>query len=261
MRAQSKRTVWLLPLLLIVVGAVLLLDNFLLLDVDLAPYWPWLLVLVGLQVLVKGDIAPSWQAHSFGITRGSVRSGTLEIESGEIDVQIRALRKPGRLIAGQYTARSRPNLTVRNNHATLQLQRGQTWWLSMADWDLGLAGDLPWGLLVSSWLGNLDVDLRGLTLDRAVLASGMGTVTVACPDQSSGPISARSTFGDVRVNVPDEMRATIIVKAGPFARVHVDSRRFEKAGDRRYVMLSDENSPQMPLEITVSTVFGTISVN
>lgn len=261
MRAQSKRTVWLLPLLLIVVGAVLLLDNFLLLDVDLAPYWPWLLVLVGLQVLVKGDIAPSWQAHSFGITRGSVRSGTLEIESGEIDVQIRALRKPGRLIAGQYTARSRPNLTVRNNHATLQLQRGQTWWLSMADWDLGLAGDLPWGLLVSSWLGNLDVDLRGLTLDRAVLASGMGTVTVACPDQSSGPISARSTFGDVHVNVPDEMRATIIVKAGPFARVHVDSRRFEKAGDRRYVMLSDENSPQMPLEITVSTVFGTISVN
>lgn len=261
MRAQSKRTVWLLPLLLVAVGVALLLDNFLLIDVDLAPYWPWLLVLVGLQVLVKGDIAPSWQAHSFGITRGSVRSGTLEIESGEIDVQIRALRKPGRLIAGQYTARSRPSLSVRNNHATLRLQRGQTWWLSMADWDLGLAGDLPWGLLVSSWLGNLDADLRGLVLDRAVLASGMGTVTVVCPDRGSGPISARSTFGDVRVNVPDEMPATIIVKAGPFARVRVDSGRYEEVGDRRYVTRDTEHSPQAALEITVGTVFGTVHVN
>lgn len=261
MRAQSKRTVWLLPLLLVVVGVLLLLDNFLLLDVDLTPYWPWLLVLAGLQVLVKGDIAPSWQAHSFGITRGSVRSGTLEIESGEIDVQIRALRKPGRLISGQYTARSRPSLNVRNNHATLQLQRGQTWWLSMADWDLGLASDLPWGLLASSSIGNLDVDLRGLVLERAVIASGMGTVTAVAPDRASGPIFLRSTLGDVRVAVPEDMPATIIVKAGPFARVRVDSRRYEEVSENRYVTRDPGNTLQGALEITVSTVFGTIHVN
>ena len=71
MRAQSKRTVWLLPLLLVVVGVVLLLDNFLLIDVDLAPYWPWLLVLVGLQVLVKGDIAPSWQGRTPSASRAA----------------------------------------------------------------------------------------------------------------------------------------------------------------------------------------------
>lgn len=258
MRAQLNRTVWLLPLLLVAVGVVLLLNNFLLLDVDLTPYWPWLLVLVGLQVLVKGDIAPSWQAHSFGITRGSVQSGTLEIESGEVDVQLRALRKPGRLIAGQYTARSRPSLNVRNNHASLHLQRGQTWWLSMADWDLGLAGDLPWALLASSSLGNVDADLRGLLLDRAVLASGIGTVTAVAPDRGSGPIFLRSTLGDVRVAVPEEMPATITVKAGPLARVRVDSRRYESIGDNRYVTRDPGSVPQSPLEITVSTVFGTI---
>lgn len=261
MRAQSKRTVWLLPLLLLAAGTILLLDNFLLIDVDVAPYWPWLLMLAGLMVLVKGDIALSWQAHSFGITRGSVQSGTLEIESGEIDVQIRALRKPGRLIAGQYTARSRPSLAVRNNHAALRLQRGQTWLLSLADWDLGLTGDLPWGLLVSSSLGNLDIDLRGLLIERAVAASGMGTVTVICPDRAGGPISARSTFGDVRVAIPEDMRASVIVKAGPFARVRIDERRYEGLDAKRYLTRDTGAAPTDTIEVTVSTVFGTIYVS
>src|SRR3989304_4020183 len=119
MDAQPKRAPWLWPLALMIVGVVLLLRNFLLVDVDVTPYWPVLLVALGLQLLWRGDIAPSWQAHSFGITRGSVQSASLEIESGELDVQLRALRKPGRLIAGQYTARSRPGLTARTNHASL----------------------------------------------------------------------------------------------------------------------------------------------
>lgn len=261
MRAQSKRTVWLLPLLLVSVGMILLLDNFLLIDVDLAPYWPWLLVLAGLMVLIKGDIAPGWQAHSFGITRGSVQSGTLEIESGEIDVQIRALRKPGRLIAGQYTARSRPGLAVRNNHATLRLQRGQTWLLSLADWDLGLAGDLPWGLLASSSLGNLDIDLRGLLIERAVVASGMGAVTVVCPDRAGGPVTIRSTFGDVRVAIPEEMRASVTIKAGPFARLRIDERRYEALDDNRYFTREAGVTSPATIEVTISTVFGTIYVS
>lgn len=261
MRAQSKRTDWLLPLLFVAVGAILLLDNFMLIDVDLARYWPWLLVLAGLMVLLRGDIALSWQAHSFGITRGSVQSATLEIESGEIDVQIRALRKPGRLIAGQYTARSRPSLAVRNNHATLQLQRGQTWWPSLADWDLGLTSDLPWSMLVSSSLGNLDIDLRGMPLDRALIASGMGTVSVICPDRASGPLSFRATFGDVRIAVPEDVRAHIIVKAGPFARVRIDPRRYETLARDRYLTREGDAAPLAEIELTASTTFGTITVN
>jgi hypothetical protein len=174
MDSQPKRAPWLWPLLLTVGSVLLLLHNFLLIDFDVAPYWPVLLVAVGIQLLLRGDIGPSWQAHTFGITRGSVQSASIEIESGELDVQVRALHKPGRLTAGQYTARSRPALTVRNNHATLRMERGQTWWLSLADWDVGLANDLPWSVLVSSYLGQMDVDLRGLIVERAyVIRSAM----------------------------------------------------------------------------------------
>lgn len=265
MRSQPKRALWLWPPILIVAGVVLLLDNFLLLDVDLSPYWPILLVLLGIQLLLRGDIGFSWQTHTFGITRGSVQSASLEIESGELDVQLRSLRKPGRLIAGQYTARSRPGLTVRNNHATLRMQRGQTWWLSLADWDVGLAQDLPWNLLVSSYLGRLEIDLRGLTIERAYLSSGLGSVQIACPDQPAGPVYARSTFGDVRLSIPENCRTMIQVKAGPFARVRADQSRFINLKPGTYITAENDEviEPDMTADVTITahTVFGSIYIS
>ena len=266
MEAQPKRALWLWPVLLIIGGVILLLKNFLLISFDIRPYWPVVLVALGVQLLVRGDIAPSWQAHTFGITRGSVQSGSIEVESGELDVQLRALRKPGRLIAGQYTARSRPTLMVRNNHATLRMQRGQTWWLSLADWDVGLAHDLPWGILVSSHLGSLEVDLRGLVIDRAYVSSGFGSVTVACPDRASGQVYARSTLGDVRVTIPPQSHAVIRVSASPFGRVRVDATRFVLIEPGVYATVQSgghESGQDEPLDLNVlaSTVFGSIYIS
>ncbi len=264
---MAKRAPWIWPLLLIAGGVALLLHNFLLVEFDLMAYWPVLLVLVGLQLLFRGDIALTWQAHSFGITRGSVQSGSVEIESGELDVQLHVLHKSGRLVAGQYTARSRPELSVRNNRATLRMQRGQTWWLSLADWEVGLADDLPWGVLVSSYLGRLDVDLRGVQVERAYVSSGLGSVTLGCPAQAPGPIFARSTFGDVRVAIPARSRAVITLKISPFARTRFDRDRFSQVepgifvslrpGETRDAVNSTEGlSPD--LTVTVEAVFGTV---
>jgi hypothetical protein len=266
MEAQPRRAPWLWPILLMIGGVILLLRNFLLVNFDVRPFWPILLVALGVQLLVRGDIGPSWQAHTFGITRGSVQSGSIEIESGELDVQLRALRKSGRLIAGQYTARSRPALTVRNNHATLRMQRGQTWWLSLADWDVGLAHDLPWGVLVSSHLGRLEIDLRGLEIDRACVSSGLGSVNIVCPDQASGTVFARSTFGDVRLAIPPQSRATIRVNPSAFGRVRVDSTRFALAGPGVYASVGHDGQDDavdgpLDLEVVASTVFGSIYIS
>ncbi len=267
MNSQPKRAPWLWPILLAIGSVVLLLDNFLLIDFDMRPYWPVLLIALGIQLLLRGDIGPSWQAHTFGITRGSVQSASIEIESGELDVQLRALRKSGRLTAGQYTARSRPALTVRNNHATLRMERGQTWWLSLANWDVGLANDLPWGVLVSSHLGRLDVDLRGVLVERAYLSSGLGEVTVTCPDMAKGVIFARSTFGDVTFTVPERSRATITIKTGVFGRVKIDETRFEEIEPGIYSTIEaipihgEEAEPAIDLTLVAQTVFGTVQLN
>jgi hypothetical protein len=265
MDAQTKRAPWLWPLILMIAGLILLLNNFFLISVDVKPYWPIILIALGIQLLLHGDIAPSWQAHTFGITRGSVESASIEIESGELDVQLRALRKPGRLIAGQYTARSRPGLTVRHNHASLKMQRGQSWWLSLAHWDVGLANDLPWSILISSYLGHLEADLRGLAIERAYVSSGIGNVSVACPHRAAGTMFARSAFGDVQLTIPENSRVQITVKTGPFGRVRVDETRFKELTPGVYTNADqyDDSTPAgaAALNVVASTVFGSIYVS
>jgi hypothetical protein len=263
MDAQPKRSPWLWPLIVMIGGLILLLKNFFLIDVNVTPYWPVILIALGIQLLLYGDIAPSWQAHTFGITRGSVESASVEIESGDLDVQLRALRKPGRLIAGQYTARSRPGLTVRHNHASLRMQRGQSWWLSLAHWDVGLANDLPWGVLISSYLGHLEADLHGLTIERAYVSSGIGNVSVACPRRAAGTVFARSTFGDVQLTIPDDSHVQITIKTGPFGRVRVDESRFTQIEPGIYTNHDGEAeaAEEPALNVVASTVFGSIYIS
>ncbi len=261
MRSRSGRLslfMFIPPMLLIAVGVVLLLRNFGLIEnVDVLRYWPVLLILGGLQVLTRGDVGLSWQTQTFGITRGTVQSAILESSSAELDVKIRALRREGRLIAGQYTGRSRPGLAVRGEQARLYLNRGQTWPFSGADWEIGLAKDLPWSLALTAHLGELDVDLRGLTVRRADLATGFGDVRLVLSEQISEGVRARSTLGNVVLSVPRDMEAMIRVAARPLGRLQIDEARFLMIEPGLYATLGYEQAESLVFA-EVSSTFGTV---
>jgi hypothetical protein len=262
---KQGRSPLILPLILIAIGVLLLLRNFLLIEnIDLLRYWPVLLILLGLQLLIRGDLGITWQSQTFGITRGSVQTAALEANSGELDVKIRALRREGRLIAGQYTGRSRPNLNVRGDHAQLSMQRGQTWPFSQADWEIGLARDLPWKLLVSGHLGEMDVDLRGLYIDQAHVASGIGDVRVVLSDLAAidhrGDVRATSTFGNITLVIPEQVEAIVHVGAKPMARLQVDEARFLMIEPGVYATLGYEQSAA-PVNVELASTFGTVRLS
>jgi hypothetical protein len=245
------------PIVLMLVGLVILLNNFMLIEADIVGLWPVILILIGIGVLWRGDLAPSWEAHTFGITRGSVESASLEISSAEIDVRLKSLGRAGRLIAGQYTARSRPYLSVRNNHASLVMHRGNTWLFSLADWELGIAQDIPWGLLLTTHLGTIQADLRGLNLTKAHIATGIGDIRVTSPEQATGPLYVRSAFGDIYFTVPHSTPVLLNVQASPLCKV-VISGGFQADNTGKYYV-SPAYQPESPaLEVILAATFGNI---
>lgn len=257
---KAQRSPILLPIILVVLGILILLDNLLLLDSNITNYSPILLIALGGLILWRGDLAPSWQAQSFGITRGSVESGALEISSAEIDVKLSSLKRAGRLIAGQYTARSRPRLAVRNNHARLTMRRGDTWLFSFADWEVEVARDLPWSLLMSSHLGEISADLRGMQLNQAHIASGIGNIKVISPDQEAGPIYVRSTFGDIQLIIPRDIPAVITINGSRMSKVWVRSRDIDTHEDQKVYTTSTYRPEQPALDITIASTFGDIQL-
>lgn len=253
--SERNLLLWLWALILVITSVLLLLNNFLLLDFDVLQLWPLLLVALGLQVVLRGDLGLSWAGQNFGITRGSVEAGTLRANSGELDLRVRAVQREGRLIAGQYTARSRPELHADGNRAILTMLRGRTWLFSLADWDLTLADDLPWDLLLSTYLGEIEVDLRGLIIERAHIASGTGDIRMVGPDTPAGPISIRSTLGDIYLAVPENVEAAVFVHGGPLFGINVQSSRWEKRRDDLYVTPGIDDAIE-PLEFTIRGTTG-----
>jgi hypothetical protein len=259
---RSSRPNYIVPLVLIGAGILLLLNNFLLLKSEaLTRFAPVLLVLVGLQLLLRGDLGLTWQSYTFGITRGNVQTASLEAVSGELDIKVRALRREGRLIAGQYTGRSRPTLALRGEHAHITMQRGQTWPFSLADWEVGLARDLPWTLLVSTHLGEIDVDLRGLYIDEAHVAAGLGDVRVTLsdvmPEGDSYGVRVCATMGNITLVVPQQVEAVIVVRSKVTGHLNIDETRFLMIEPGIYATLGYQRSAT-PAAVELSTTFGTV---
>ncbi len=255
MRATRGLLLW--SLALIVLGVVLLLNNFLLLSgFNADALWPLILVVLGGVILLRGDLVPSDEARSFGITRGSVESAAIEISAAEIDVQVYALQREGRLIAGQYAANSRPALDVQDTHANLKMDRAATPWLSFADWRVGLARDLPWSIFATTHLGQVQLDLTGLIIQRAVIATGFGDVRLVCPQEAFEPLYVRSTLGNIHVIVPPGYRVQVKTSGAPMFRVHVDGNRFQPQ-EQHGVYLARDAAGDLPLiEIDISGTFG-----
>ncbi len=256
MPAKGSRGPWLWPLLLAGFGVVLLLNNFLLLgDFNALSLWPLVLVIIGAMILLRGDILPSAEGRTFGITRGSVESATLEINAGEIDVQLRGLQQEGRLIAGQYALASRPAMRVSDTHTHLAMSRAATPWFSLSNWELGLARDLPWELFISTHIGEINLDLADVIVKEAILASGIGDIRVIAPAEVLDNIQIHSTLGNIHLITPVGYRTRITVQRGRFFGIHADENRYEQFEDQTFVALNPHEGAPL-VEILVSGTFG-----
>jgi hypothetical protein len=253
---RATRGLLLWSLALTALGIVLLLNNFLLLrGFNAGALWPLLLVVIGGVILLRGDFVPSDEARSFGITRGSVESAALEVSAGEIDVHAYALQREGRLIAGQYAANSRPSLDVQENHANLKMDRAATPWLSFADWRIALTRDLPWSLFVTTSLGQVQLDLSGLVMQRAVIATGFGDVRLVCPEEAFEPLYVRSALGNIHIIVPPGYRVQVKTSGSAMFRIHADETRYE-AQEHGIYLARDVESQRSLIEIDISGTFG-----
>jgi hypothetical protein len=252
LQAKETRGPVLWPLLLVIFGVLLLLDNFLLLgDFNVAGLLPLLLVVVGAQILLRGDLLPESRTRSFGITRGSVEAGTLEISAGAIDVEVHPLTQAGRLIAGQFGAESRPRLTSEGSHATLRFYRADTPWYSFGDWQIGVARDLPWQVFASSHLGQMTIDLEGVIAQDVLVATGIGDIHFVCPTELLGSIEVRSTLGTIHVTTPPGVAAQVTTVTGLMCTVHHDVTRYEQTEPTLYTALdADDSAPLVEVYVT-----------
>ena len=249
------------PLALVAIGVILLLNNFILLgDINIVNLSPLILVFIGAWILLRGDIRPSDTAKSFGITRGSVESATLDIRSGEIDVNIAMLPASNqeRLIAFRsFPVQSRPDLKVDGVHTQLTIRRSHTPWFSYADWDMLITQRMPWQFFITTHLGEVNLDLAEGIISNVRVATGIGTINLITPYEALDHLQLKSTLGTIHITTPFGYASEIIIDSSRFTGLHVDDTRYSLDDDGAYVANDAEEDAPL-VQIFVASAFGDI---
>ena len=124
------------------------------------------------------------------------------------------------------------------------------------DWDFGLTTLIPLKLDVSMGVGDMSLDLAGLTVSRLDVSQGVGEITVFLPFQDSYRADISQAIGNIVVVVPDDIGVRIEVSRA-ISAFSVPS-DFEHRGDFYYSPGYDNAEVHADLEI--SQAIGNIEV-
>jgi hypothetical protein len=282
--------------MLIIAGVALLLDQLGLLQVSWSSvwrFWPLLLVLIGLDVLLGrtrwGSIAfavvavvtvvavlyyvpvttpqTQTQEKSWELARDDYQSASISLEPGIGDLTVGALDDSGNLVEATVAYDSRYtqirwDAGRRGDQARVQLVgKHQDWRPSMGEprdtWQVNLATDTPLELTVNGGVNRATLDLSKLLLNSLVLDMGVGEAQVQLPTHAGYEATISGGVGALRLEVPEQVAARIRVSGG-IGAVNVNP-RFERQGDA-YVT-QDYRAGAESIEVRIDGGIGMITID
>ncbi|MGC9529199.1 MAG: LiaF transmembrane domain-containing protein [Candidatus Bipolaricaulaceae bacterium] len=242
----------LLPLLLVALGMVLLLNNLGIVGCEvwsqLWRLWPVLLIAAGVDLILGRSSLRWWLGAAIllvvlgGATlavldvslpgeRREVEQGLEGASTAQVGLGCRACTLtltagPDRtvLAAGQvelgWNDDLRQSFDVRDGVAHLVVQAERKHPVpsvgagSGRNWRLALAPDVPLSLTVRAGMGDAELDLRGLALERLELESGLGEVVVWLPAAGRYDARIHGGVGEVTVYAPPELAVRLQAETG-----------------------------------------------
>lgn len=216
--------------------------------------WPLLLVIAGIQIifgrrapllrallnlaivgfaLAYVYLAPSFglvpntevQQASFSEPVGSAEEATVRINSSVGSTRIEALRDSRNLIEADVAYVGDIHFDVTGtNSKTIVLEAdndafNSSFWDGIDSndlrWEIGLTPSIPLVLDFSGGVGDIELDLTGLTLDEVLVEGGVGEVNITLPAQEGRyQVRIRGGVGEFLIGIGDGASIEMDIEAG-----------------------------------------------
>lgn len=289
------------PLILITAGVLFLMANLGLLPLSFwqiaASFWPLLLILIGLDIivgrhslvgalvvvllwvtLVGGGI---WLATTQGSAflpaattatdqlsqpLGDIKSASVNLDIGVANTSMAALGSDSTdLFQGTFRhaqgTRVVQTYNVVGSEGRLALkEEGATWmfWGPAENrWDLRLNPQVPLALNIHGGVGRATLDFSALTVSSLMLNSGVGTVDITTPKSGVTTVSVDGGVGSTSVVIPAGVAARIRVSGG-LGSIRVDESRFPRFGT--VYQSADYASASNKIDMEVDGGVGSINI-
>jgi hypothetical protein len=231
---MSSRLFW--PLLLILFGVLLLLDNLDLLPGSVFGYvWPLLLIFFGASLLLSRGGRPEPVEDATTLEGARSAQVTLKHGAGELVVQDGAAA--GLLYSGLFAGGVDKHLDRQGDRLLVTLEGKAPDWFRWPgpmfgghgmNWDLRLSDAVPLALTIESGASASRLDLTRVPVTELVIKTGASSTNVTLPARA-GHMRARISSGaaSVDITVPAGVAARIRGMVG-VGSLDVDQRRFPR---------------------------------
>lgn len=291
-----------MAVLLIGLGVAMLLDNLQVINLDwwaLLRYWPALLILIGLDVMLgnrsilasvavavvglavvsgvlffgavqQTGFGPSGDTITRPLTQKIQGAESLEVELrlGASETTVRSMADEGLAVRGEYTTDENlslvPQYEVRSDTGYLSLSQESRWFEGdrapfLGELDLWLTNLVPIALTVDPGMGDVTLDLTGLQLTSLDINGGFGNLELILPGEGVYTVSINGGVGDIDMTVPAGLGVSISMDGG-LGDIDVSAEGVEEIEDNRWESPGFDNAEHQAT-IDLNGGIGSVSID
>jgi hypothetical protein len=226
------------PILVIAIGLDLLLGRRSALGAVLA-FLITLAILLGALWLFESDIGRNVAGSAVDIRQDlqGASEAVIVLDPAVGSVQVDALGDSANLLEGVVRPANEEEVATRfsleGDTATFVVERAEPSFgpflgdINRPRWEIGLARGIPLELQVDHGVGQLALDLDGLTLRALRVNLGLGQTTVTLPNRGRFEAVVKGAIGQMTIVVPDGLAVRIMANTGVATRSVPDGYRRE----------------------------------
>lgn len=254
--------------IIILIGAVLLVNNFVKVDIGRL-IWPLLMIVLGVWVLWGVFAGPrSFETEEASIPLEGVQQARVRIRHGAGRLQVAAGAGSGTLASGTFGGGLKQRVTRQGDtlEVEMRVRTGGPIFASpwmwgpgrTLDWSVDLNSDVPLSLDVESGASDTRLDLTDLQVTDLRVQTGASSTSIKMPAGAGHTtVNVGAGAASVSICVPEGVAARIQVKSG-LVGISVDKRRFPRVGG--VYQSEDYDTATNRADIRIETGVGSVDV-
>lgn len=257
-------------MVLLLLGGLLLLANFNVLPFDVwRVFWPLLLILLGVWVLL-GLVwrGPRAEVERVAVPLEGIERARVVIDHGIGIATLSGPAEPGMLLSGEFSGGVDVRVRRDGAAATLTMKmaaRDIPFFFPWGEgseyrWNFGLSKDIPLVVEIEGGAGRWDFDMRALRVTELDVDGGVGTAALTLP-AAAGHTSAKveAGVGTMHIRIPEGVAARIKTSGG-LGTITVSQGRFPLVGEHSY-QSPNYDTAENRVDLRVEGGVGTITIS
>lgn len=252
--------------ILIVVGAVLLLDNLGFFgDINIwGIIWPLIIVALGVWIIWGSYFRKQPANEQISIPLENTSHAHIHLQHGAGKLNLSTGTAPGELLAGDFGGGVEVNKRQEGDGLNIKLNSPVqflpfSWYPGYSlDWKIVLSRDVPLSLELETGASETRLELGDLKIDKLHLKTGASSTSLSLPS-TAGFTQAMVECGaaSVDIQIPQGVAARIRSRSG-LSSLNLDKSRFPRTGDT--FQSADFDTASNKVDIDIQMGVGSVTI-